>query len=96
MIIKRKNEEFTEQFREQMQTEIYRDRKLTRAELHSIYGKNVWTPEELCKKFAVVGFAPPLAIAQRISDLEHGTVYYQGQPPEFYFGEFLGLDGEPK
>lgn len=96
MIIRRKNEEFTEQLREQIHAEIYRDRRLTHAELRSIYGKNVWTPQEFCKEFAIVGFAPPLAIVRRISDLEQGTVYYQGQPPQFYFDEFLGRDGKPK
>ena len=55
-----------------------------RAELEAQYGK-VWSTDELCNEFSVLGFAAPYVIVKRLADGKKGSLMFQ-HSPRFYFG----------
>jgi hypothetical protein len=43
-------------------------------------GERVWTTDELCAEFEVIGFLAPLVVVRRRSDGARGTLWFQHSP----------------
>jgi hypothetical protein len=72
-------------------TEDIRRRRL--AEINAVSGSRealeaehgqVWSTDQLCQNFEVIGFAAPLVVVRRKSDGVKGSLEFQHQP-RFYF-----------
>ena len=59
-------------------------RRQERDKLERVYGQ-VWSTDELCKQFEVLGFMAPYVQVRDLDTREKGTLKFQHEP-RYYFG----------
>lgn len=73
----------TESARRQLLTEI--NAKPGSREALAAERGQIWSTDELCRDFDVVGFAAPVVVVRRKADGVRGSLLFQ-HDPRFYFG----------
>ena len=72
----------TEDIRRELVAEINTEAH-TRASLEAEHGQ-IWSTDELCKDFEVLGFLAPFVVVKRLSDGRKGSLMFT-HSPRFYY-----------
>jgi hypothetical protein len=73
----------TEDIRRELVAEINTDTH-TRTSIEAEHGQ-VWSTDELCRDFEVLGFLAPFVVVKRLSDGKKGSLMFT-HSPRFYYG----------